>query len=180
MKINIVPSVFFVLISMCLAQQSRTGQYKEDFKILTQKNIFSQQRYVPAERPRTPVLPESGSARVVTYVLIGISSIDGNWKAFFEDMVSGDCQILKAGDEFEGGVIEKIDKAGVSYKRGEDAFDLVLGSDLRGRTEVSAVVKEKDTVVSEGDLVSDDNVTGTENSDSALQRLMERRKREIR
>ena len=60
-------------------------------------------------------------------VLRGVSRRGGAWIAFVEDIRSG--QVVKAasGDELNGGRVESISMAGISYSYGEAKVDVAVG-----------------------------------------------------
>ncbi len=171
-------AVLFVplLMSQMRAEEAGSG-YQERFGILTEKNIFSRTRWVhktvdiPVEAKEPVIVPKKYSS----YILIGISSINDSWKAFFENLITGDCKIVNSGDIFEGGTVLDIDADGVKYQRGEEEIELVIGSDMKGETEVDPNVVSP--VLPES--------TGTESeipagSSDLLKRMMERRNQQLK
>ncbi len=157
--------------------------YEEQFKVLTEKNIFSVNRltrkFVPKERDDFEDRPKP--KKYSSYILIGISSINDQWNAFFENIITGHCQIVKISDEFEGGTIENIDSDGVSFKRGEETIELVIGADMKGQTEVpydeTAETMPGSESSSGGTALPE---TSSPGSGSVLQKLLERRNKEIK
>ncbi len=186
MKI-IVWSFMLVLscISLLSAQQPQSS-YEQEFEILTQKNIFSRQRLV------SPVIDDSASEPNMvqpkvysSYILIGVSSVNADWYAFFENLITGDCQIIAVGDEFEGGMVDGIDADGVTYRRGEDILNLVIGSDMKGLTEIDydQQVPSGFDIESGGsqqnDIAAPPAAGGSSVSD-VLKKLMQRRNQELK
>ena len=160
-----------------IAYGQEISTFEERFQLLTEKNIFSINRRVIKFEPEDKEKEFKPKAKKYSsYLLIGISSIDGKWNAFFENAITGHCQILKEGDVFEGGRVEKIDGNGVSYNRGEEVVVLVLGADMKGQTEVPVeyVNEAAETADESGGSESADG-----DSNSLLQKLLERRKKEM-
>ncbi|MBN2843525.1 MAG: hypothetical protein JXM68_10565 [Sedimentisphaerales bacterium] len=180
-------SIILVLccISLLSAQQMQNS-YEQDFEILTQKNIFSRQRFI------SPAIDDSVSEPNIvqpkaysSYILIGVSSVNDDWYAFFENLITGDCQIIGVKDEFEGGVVESITADGVNYHRGEDSINLVIGSDMKGLTEIDYVPQMPSGFDAEQggnqqkDIAAPPTTGGSSVSD-VLKKLMQRRNQELK
>ncbi len=138
---NILILTLIVLPVGILSEKAYSAEenttFKQEYQLLTEKNIFSRQRYVRkvVEQPRqvTRVVPK----RYSSYILIGVSSLNGTWNAFFENLLTGHCQTVKVNDVFEGGIVQDINETGVIFLRGEEEISLVIGADMKGQTEVS-------------------------------------------
>ena len=167
----------FIIANQAWSQGSSV--YEEQFKVLTEKNIFSINRMVgkivPIEREDLDEKPKP--KKYSSYILIGVSSINGQWNAFFENIINGHCQIVKISDEFEGGIVEKIDSTGVSFKRGEDMIELVIGADMKGQTEVPVESEAELNDSSSGDSPPASEEAG---GGSLLQKLLERRNKQLK
>lgn len=187
MKVIVRLFILVVLssISLVSAQQPQSS-YEQEFEILTQKNIFSRQRLIHPAIDNEVAEPNIVQPKAYSsYILIGVSSVNGNWYAFFENLITGDCQIIGVRDEFEGGVVENIDAGGVDYCRGEETIKLVLGSDMKGLTEIDYDLQMPSGVDPEQagrqqqEIVSPPTTGGSSVSD-VLKKLMQRRNQELK
>lgn len=157
-----------------LCQTQVKGDFKAEYKILTEKNIFSKDRSAPVSSENNDFKHEQeGSATnsELRYVLRGISSVDEKWAAFFEDMITGLCSIVHVNDNFSEGKIVKISKEEVLYEIQDQQRKILIGADLAG---INSSLKANITNTSMGT----ESPPSSEESD-ILKKLMERRKKQL-
>jgi len=101
----------------------------ERYEKVVDFNIFVRQR----GRQTSPA-PRDGSENsspvampAPHLVLRGVSRRDDAWIAFVEDIRSEQIMKVTSGDELNGGRVESISMAGISYRYGEATVDVVVG-----------------------------------------------------
>ena len=178
-KIKFTAVLFCIFAMSNIAVSQEASNFEDGFKILTEKNIFSVHRRTQKYEYEDVVIEDKPKPKKYSsYILIGISSINNQWNAFFENVFTGYCQIVKIGDEFEGGVVENIGSDGVSFKRGDDVIELVIGADMKGQTEVpEEYAGNAPAGGSPGSGSSGEVESGVDKS--VLQKLLERRNKEV-
>jgi len=117
------------------ASEGPRGPGYSDFRIITERNIFNQQR-----SPRSSGQPERRETRrssnPTDYVtLVGTMSYEKGWHAFFEGSRSDFRKVLRPGDSIAGYRLASIELKQVVLTSGTNELVLPVGKQLRREAE---------------------------------------------
>jgi hypothetical protein len=181
--------VFLNIFLMCLfagvpihATETTEDAFREKYKIITERNIFS--------RTRTPQIAiglqgdtgkqEKGTAEVKTilYVLRGITIDNQGRRLFIENELTGQSFQLSIGEEFDGVIVKEIQSNYAVIQVGEEDVQVKVGSDLAGK-QASVDSTHAPSSPNSTSNIEKSEPLSNEKENEILQRLMERRKREL-
>ena len=160
------------------------GSSFESFKIISERNIFNQNR---SSRTARRDDARSKPAPVVHALsLVGTMSFDKGTFAFFDGSRPEYKKPLKAGEKIAGYEIKEIKPNGVKIANETNQFELKVGQQLRREDDAEwQIASARDAVVtnaanSGSETENPSSPSGASGSeDEALKRLMEKRAKEL-
>lgn len=205
-----MPRTFFevavtviVLLAVCVSDGAQTsrrqgGSFFSQFRIITERNIFSRQR--GRRRVETRTERSQPARRVVRrteesyLVLAGLAKVNDVYVAFLEDTRGGSLLRVTAGGSIARGKITKLNLDSVIYELEGNRTSVMIGQTLEGELGLLPVAEDSFVSLSETVAIADNapvrddaNTPSTERSDTPpgsedeaeiIRRLMERRKQE--
>jgi len=161
-----------------------SGSSFESFKIISDRNIFNQNR-----SPGSARLDEAGSRRapvVQSFSLVGTMSFEKGTFAFFDGSRPEYKKPLKAGDKIAGYEIKEIQPNGVHIANETNQFELKVGQQLRREDDAEwQVATAREAAVTNTAVPTSETESpplssgGSDSEDEALKRLMEKRAKEL-
>lgn len=112
---------------------SAEGPGFEDFKIITQRNIFDPNRSAPGAPRRTVETPRP--KRIEFLNLVGAMSYEKGQFAFFDGSNSEHRKSVKPGDSIAGYKIAEVSQNQVTLQRGDTKVQLPVGGQLKREDE---------------------------------------------
>lgn len=190
---EIIILAFILLFNAVTAaedESSKAGLSWEDYKIISTRNIFSRNRMPesiptfsgPSQVPVRELKEES------YLVLRGIIKKDGRFVAFVEDNRTNRIKKVLKNDEIGNGKISDITIDFISYKLEDNTIKVKTGMSLEGqaagmmpaRSSEFGIPQQQDFLNFSSEPQTDVKVTPqNEDSNAILQRLKERRKKEL-
>lgn len=156
-----------------------TSPSDNPYDVITERNMFLRDRPrprvvttrpAPATRPVEVVIPETPEQR---YVLRGVAIEDGEYRAYFEHVRTGEGLRVQPGDAIGNGHIAHIDIDAVAYASSEGTITWIdVGENLNGVRDTRSAPPSAGPVSSGAPAASTEPATGP--ADPALQSLEER------
>jgi hypothetical protein len=171
-------------------ENSKAGLSWEDYKIISTRNIFSRNR-MPANIPsftESRPIPEREVKEETYLILRGITKKAGQFNAFFEDSRTNRIKQILKGEDIGNGKITDITIDFVTYKLGDNTIKVKTGMSLEGQAAGMMPARSSGfgfpsqqnfTNVSSGPQTDVKTTPQSEDSNAILQRLKERRKKEL-
>ena len=163
-----------------------TGTTFESFRIISERNIFNQNRS-PRSARRSP--ERSRPAPVVQSLsLVGTMSYEKGNFAFFDGSTSDYKRSVKPGEKIAGYEVKEIKPSCVKIANDKQEFEMKVGQQLRreneGEWELSTSSTRVAATPSESNGTESSSAAATSSSgnaseDEALKRLMEKRAKEM-
>ncbi len=161
----------------------------EEFKIITQRNIFDPNRRIPGRPGRTEDKPKP--TRIDYLNLVGAMSYEKGRFAFFDGSSSEYRKSVKPGDSIAGYKIAEVTQNKVTLQSGDKKIELPVGGQLKREDEgewrvnnsLESFASSHGSTSSPGSSSTSSSTTGNKPSSSdepsdALKRLLERRRNE--
>lgn len=162
-----------------------------DFKIITQRNIFDPNRRTPGSRPTNPTT-QPKPTRIDYLNLVGAMSYEKGRFAFFDGSSSDYRKSVKPGDSIAGYKVADVTTSKVTLESGDQKLDLPVGGQMKRVDEgewklnsnpesfaSSGGSSSSSTSSSTGSSTTGNKSGGSSDEPSdALKRLLERRKNE--
>ena len=171
-------------------ENSKTGLSWDDYKIISTRNIFSRNRMpenIPSFSESRPI-PEREIKEESYLILRGITKKAGQFNAFFEDSRTNRIKQVLKNEEIGNGKITNITIDFVTYKLGDNTIKVKTGMSLEGQVAGMMPARSSGfgfpsqqnfTDFSSGPQTDVKEAPQSEDSNSILQRLKERRKKEL-
>jgi len=156
---------------------SGPGDSWDTYRVVVTRNIFVPDRSrPPASRPAF-TQPASQSASV-GLVLTGIGQRGAEWVAFLEDSGAGKTVRASTGQALEGGQVVSVTLDGIEYEREGARRRIVIGQSLTS----GATTRPTSGPTTRPAATTQDaaNESGDAATDSVLERLRQRRARELK
>jgi hypothetical protein len=157
----------------------------EEFKIITQRNIFDPNRRVRGSRPSNEDRPKP--TRIDYLNLVGAMSYEKGRFAFFDGSSSEYRKSVKPGDSIAGYKVADVTATKVTLESGDKKVDLPVGGQMKRVDEGEWQVNQTpDTFASSSSSSSASDLNGASKSSGAssdeenpiLKRLLEQRRKE--
>ena len=169
------------------AAAAEPGSFDE-FKIITQRNIFDPNRRIPGSR--TPRTEEKKPKRIDYLNLVGAMSYEKGRFAFFDSNSSEYRKSVKPGDSIAGYKVSDVTANKVTLQRDDKKIELPVGGQLKREDEgewrlnsspenFAASTNSSDsssTSSSSGSNSSNSNSSSSDESNPILKRLLEQRR----
>ena len=159
------------------------GTNYQSFRIISERNIFNQNRSTRSARRDSP--RPRNSAAVQTLSLVGTMSYEKGEFAFFDGSKSEFRKPLKEGEKIAGYEVKEIQPSRVKIANETEEFDLKVGQQLRREDEGnwhlaigSAAASPSSPAISDSSSDTATSSGGNASEDEALKRLMEKRAKE--
>jgi hypothetical protein len=105
----------------------------EDFRIITERNIFNGNR--SGQRVTARATAPQRPTRVESFTLVGTLSVDGRETAFFDGSEADFRRAVRKNEKFAGFTLKEIWPAGVQLEEGTNLIALRVGTALRREDE---------------------------------------------
>lgn len=178
-KCTTISVVFLCLCCISVAEDKQSNNSFEKYKIIAAKNIFSRSRTSPkSEDEQKEKIEDAKKFVFEAFALRGTAIQSRHKSAMIENVFNNEIFTAVQGQEFEGWLIEQVQKDKIVITKAEKSQEIVIGRqfDQAGliQSEEAALEKEleaspKDKAISESDS-SDDEL---------IRKMMERRKQEL-
>jgi hypothetical protein len=187
--------MLFPAVAWCDDESSDDKGSWEDYKVVSERNIFSRNRRVRTNTPvqevtKTPTVTQSEQSY---YVLRGVAREKNVFTSFIEDSRSSSINKVKVGEAVGGGTILSASLDDISFDLEGVATQVAIGQTLEGKTPTTSSQysygsgyysqpSSYSTTATSQQTVSTTTTQTTVSDDEAkdiLQRLKERRKKEL-
>jgi hypothetical protein len=132
-------AISFVLFALAgpalpVSAQNRDGGFQEQYGVLVENNIFRRDRTTPPAQATAPVpATEAAAPTPLQQVrLTGLVFEQGQYRAYFEDLTSGEIHRVVAGDTIAGGSVREISFDAVAFESNGQPRWIEIGHDLTG------------------------------------------------
>jgi hypothetical protein len=152
----------------------------DDYRLLTERNIFLKDRRVVISRPPRPTGPSPTDVSRPSFVLTGVVWYGEDWVAFFEDSRTGQSIRVTAGQGIGDGLATSAGIGTVDVKRGPSTTRVAIGQDLTGSTALmagSGAPMAQPTATSPGDAAL--TTSAPAGTDDIVERMRRKRAEEL-
>jgi hypothetical protein len=189
-KIILLITFFTLAVTGVRVKGAEEGSLSwEDYRVIAQRNIFSKNR-----TKKVKAFYNGNKSSAVTeqkeesyLVLRGITKLGDSFTAFIEDTRSMEVRQVKEGAVIAGGKVSEINIDFLIYESGGKNITVKMGmameghetSGISGRTSGGGISQSQGLFSFSSDKSTKNNSSVSDDKKSILQRLKERRKKEL-
>ncbi len=185
---------FIYLLTVSVTGVYADGEEKvsltwKDYSVIAERNIFSKNRSKRTESflNRTQARPAAAGKEESYLILRGITKHGADYTAFIEDSRTMEVKMLKKGAAVAGGTVSEINMDYLKFESEGKSITVKMGMALEGReaavmpayTPAVGVTIQQGMTRSVPKTVSNTDSSESDDKKSILQRLKERRKKEL-